>query len=607
MTNERKRINSITEIVNVKKGRWPKLKKKRISRVKCLIPNKDFSNLDLSGIDLSCLDPEFWNGATFYNSNFSNTGIRFYPSEIKGFCRCEFENVDFSWLDPDEFAEINFYKSNLRNTNLDIPLGEKNIEGTKLDVLYADKPEKYWDRYQMDYYTLLFNPFLKVSITHLWYIIVKSVPERYFFTESEIEEIVAKCEELLKLDRYGVITKFYKAVCDASDDTFVRYNFFKGIVKEINLGSITIEEKDLNFLTNLNFESCTFKEMVCKLPFEILTSSGNYCDIFHSMDTVEKIVFADAKYHSWTELKGKRVAQITFKTNLYLELGKQCNCECSFCRNCSFKENGDTSNCYNFEAIKENVKKLFKYVDNIFIGGGEPTLRWETIKEIIELREDYYYRNSRNRVNIIVVTNGSITTKMIDELTELLNSDDSIYVSRHATSEEENLKILNPKKNVGILTLLEMREHPNYIVLSPVCVKGGLDSAEKIMEYISESLKYGIRSVIFSSLQKDASLGETELDYQELYVEPSVFEPVKKALLQQGYKKKPQIYSTGGYVLNIFSKSKSKIVFKEYLSKEEEEIQKTKSYKWTFDLTMTPNGDVYEDWRQEHKVDLSKI
>lgn len=599
---QRKRIKNLTDIFDF--SRTEEISGKVIPI--CCLKNKNFSNLDLSGLDLSSIEPEFWEGAKFHNTDFSNTGIRFNPEniEFQDMEYCEFENVDMSSFDSSCFDGAYIKGCNFRNTRIDIPLNKirGRIIGVKLDKLYANKSEEYWNRIPIDEEFLKLNPFIKISYKKVWEVISSILLSgRIFLPNKKLEELIKRCEDILKFDD-GTITKFYNIVCRNSNNLYQRLRFFQGVIESMVIDSITIEENDSFILRKLLIRECTFKEVICKVSISKLTDlNESYSKFFSDSNKFEKILFDDIDYHTWTQLQSSDVGRITFRTNLYLELGKQCNCRCSFCRNCSFED--DEKKCkYNLKVIKRNLVKLFPYLDTVFIGGGEPSLKMNAIKQLLELRANY---EGLTVPNFVIITNGSIDE---DELYDArFGSDDAIYVSRHAISDEDNKKILNPKLHTNMNDLKVFRYFPVDVVLSPVCVKGGLDTSEKIAEYIYEANKLGLEHIIISSLQKSASLGTTDFEYDDLYVDPIIFEQVKESLRIQKYEEKLPIYSTGGYVLNIFHKGEIKVIFKEYISKEEEEEQRKMAFKRTFDLTMSQNGDVFEDWRKEHKVDLDSL
>lgn len=598
---QRRRIENLTDIFDF--SRTEEISGKVIPI--CFLKNKDFSNLDLSGLDLSSIEPEFWDGAKFHNTDFSNTGIRFNPKGM-GFPYmkdCEFENVDMSSLDPSFFNGVYIEGCNFRNTKIDIPFYKTTLRliGVKLDKLYANKSEEYWNHILIDEEFLKLNPFIKISYKKVWEVISSILLSgRIFLPDKKLEELIKRCEDILKFDN-GTITKFYNIVCRNSNNLYQRLRFFQGIIEDMVIDSITIEDNDYFMLRKLSIRECTFKEVICKVSISKLTELNEYSKFFSDSNKFEKILFDYIDYHTWTQLQSNDVGRITFRTNLYLELGKQCNCRCSFCRNCSFED--DEKKCkYNLKVIKRNLIKLFPYLDTVFIGGGEPSLKMDAIKQLLELRANY---EGLTIPNFVIITNGSIEE---DELyDDRFGGDDAIYVSRHAISDDDNKKILNPKLHTNTGDLKEFKYFPLEVVLSPVCVKGGLDTSEKIAEYIYEANKLGLEHIIISSLQKSASLGTTDFEYDDLYVDPIIFEQVKESLRIQKYEEKLPIYSTGGYVLNIFYKKELKVIFKEYISKEEEEVQRKRAFKRTFDLTMSQNGDVFEDWRKEHKVDLDSL
>ena len=146
------------------------------------------------------------------------------------------------------------------------------------------------------------------------------------------------------------------------------------------------------------------------------------------------------------------------------------------------------------------------------------------------------------------------------------------------------------------------------VTLNPVCVKGGLDTSQKIIEYIAKSFEYGVEHLLISTLQKDASIGNRHIDYEDLYVSPDVFDDVFFMLLSQGFKQKETVCSTGGYILKRFQKSYDCTVsFKIYISKQEFPMYWSDCVKRTFDFTMTPYGDVYQDWCRDTLVNLEEL
>ena len=586
------------------------VKEERIKKIKEQLPkNKDFSNMDLSHFDLSIIEPEFWNGAIFYNTNFSNTGIRFYPQQLYNLqmIDCNFEGTDLSYLSTNDFRFLTIKGCNFRNTNLKVDLTviyQGELYGVVLDSSYSAKTKEYWYNLELDMKTLEMNPFIRVFPIQLLQIIRKTIPNRYtFLSHNDIKMYIQKSEILLENFDDGSIFKLYNMI-KKYGTLLDCLRFFQGYIENIDFFDITFKEIPRNVLDNFEFKGCTFRNVIFENSISELTSMRN-AKIFDNENNLTNVIFNDLSFDSWKDLKSSRIGNgiITFKRNLYLELGTRCNCNCSFCRNSSFitESSSTCRNRYNLDRIKKNLLAIRLYLDNVFIGGGEPTLRINDIKELY-----LYLREYNVRPNLVVVTNGSINNTNLSNLLEYV---DSVYISRHSISDDENIAILNPSKNTKILSLedisnlSEIRE----ITLSPVCVKNGLDSSEKIMEYISTAFKFGVKSVLISTLHRDASYGSFGINYGDLYVSPNIFCEVKQELLLQGYSKKPQICSTGGYLLDIFTSSNYSVAFKEYIDKKDEEKLWFEKCKRTFDFSMSPNGDIFENWRQDKLINLETL
>lgn len=569
----------------------------------CLIKDKDFSYKDLSNLDLSSIPSEFWENATFYYTNFKNTGIKFYPRLLRnGVEGCDFSDNDLSYLNKCYgvlFKSID--KANFRNTNLrnytQRYLADEKCSTFFLDESFInDMSEDYWNR--QSYIKIDFlrkNPSIKLSLWKSLEIIKEEIPSKeMFLTYDEIEENLKKCEKYLdEFDCFKLIKRFYNKICKEAKNSMQRLRFFQGVISDYKFTNVIFDELDFKVL-NTNFfifRKCKFENVIFNLRVEdthkslILNKTNEFCNT----------QFPNIDYSDWRNIVmdyDSLNSRMTIRKNIYVELGKQCNCECKFCRNQSFK-----CNRYNLKRIKKNLKSITRTIDSIVIGGGEPTLRFDDLIQIIDDVGD-----------VSVISNGSMD---LNQLGILLGKCDSIYISRHSIDDEENINILKPKKNTNIMTFKEIESlvssEKNRIIFSPVCVKGGLDSSEKVIRYIVETFKIGIKTIIISSLHEDASLGGREINYEDLYVDPIIFNDVKKSLLYQGFSQKDLIVSTGGYTLNIFYNDRMKVIFKEYVNKETLKQKWIHSYKKTFDFSMLPNGDVYEDWSQEKKIDIEEL
>lgn len=573
---------------------------------------KDFSNMDLSHLDLSQFDPSFWIGAFFWNTNLSNTGIRFNPESLSSntIKKCNFENVDLSYIDEDAWCWFDITDANLRNTGvkMDISYCHANISyrdfdytdsptmgAVLLDEHYKEKPAEYWDRCAIGFATLRANRFIHISSYKLFKLIQKSLEGKCsFLMPNQLEKLVKQCEGFLKEFDDGEISRLYEIVCK-NFSPLDKLKFFQGNVEEKFYQTLTLNGFSAKLLELINFSNCSFEKLEINNPLKALLDSQISIYNEDNKNTFQTIEFPDLNLDSWKFLNPYRniLGFVSFKRFLYLELGMKCNCNCKFCRNKSFDGKCEARN---LERILFNLREIAQYVDTIFIGGGEPTLYFD---DIIRISESFK--------NLIIVTNGTMERETLDKLKE---NNLTIYISRHSISDEENRSILNPSNSTNILSIRDIKEFtPNMnIAFSPVCVKGGLDSSQKVMEYIAMSFECGVKEILISTLHENASLGKKGLDYEDLYVDSNIFNDVFSMLLAQGFERKRTICSTGGYILKRFVKDYSYTVsFKIYISKEEFPHYWKNCVKRTFDFTMTPNGDIYQDWCKNELVNLEKL
>lgn len=560
----------------------------------------DFSNMDLSHLDLSKFDPEFWEGAIFYNTNLSNTGIRFIPRKLyrSTIEKCNFENVDLSYIEEHEWRYFSITDANLRNTGVKIDISRcdngESIGSVLLDESYGNKPAEYWDDCIIDFSTLIANPFIHISSYKLFSLIQKSVKKYAFLMPSKITKIVKECEQLLKDFDDGTITRLYELVCK-NFNYLDKLKFFQGTVESKVYKNISFNDFPIKLLKMIDFSNCTFEKLELNNKLEKLF--GSYLNLFfdsRSNNSFQTIELSDLTLDSWKNLKSSynKLGIISFKRFLYLELGMKCNCNCKFCRNKSF--NGKCEK-RDLNRILSNLELMQSYIDTIFIGGGEPTLY---LDDIIKIRENFR--------NLIIVTNGAIDSNTLARIRE---TDISLYISRHDISDTVNCSILDAKRPSDVLSMQKIREiaKEKLIDFTPVCVKGGLDSSQKIIEYIAMSFEYGIKKILISTLHENASLGVKGIDYEDLYVSPNIFDDVFSMLLAQGFERKRTICSTGGYILKRFVKNHHAVSFKIYISKEQFPEYWKNCVKRTFDFTMTPSGDVYQDWCKDELINIEEL
>ncbi len=373
-------------------------------------------------------------------------------------------------------------------------------------------------------------------------------------------------------------------------------HFSGGIVYSKNFEEIDFSTIPFEMIDHFQFYNCSFKKIT--MPEFSLDSLSRGNNINFELYDLEKDKFTPVSHiiipkltgSSWQDFTSKRFGHTCFtkQTNLYLELRRICNAHCFFCRNQYLEP------CiYDLKAILESLKKLLPFLDNIVIGGGEPTLLMKDLSTLFQSL-------GLARRKLFISTNGSCEYFDLRMLAREFN----INISRHALEDSDNEHIFGVKTIVteDIKELIN-KSYGTTFTLVATCFKGGLDSVESLERYIELSDYVGAH-VLFQTLHEDLKDGEFSAQ-----IDSAIFDEVMAHLKEQGYEVgEVPIYSTGDYKLVIVkSKNEEKTIsFKKYISKSELEREWFQASKRTFDLSMAPNGDVYENWHQTSNLVLSR-
>ena len=583
---ERKKVGSIDEVWDGEK----------------LLIN-DFSNLDLEGIDLSVVPSECWVDCIFHNTSFKNTGIRFFPyylnvevqsTMISSFglelrcrviCDCDFSDNDLSYLNRADFSSFhNFRNCNFSNTKLPFFIyGENNI----LDES-CTKYEYNPYRPKLDLKTIFNNRQLNDSL--FWAIFANRGGKRSL-TKKEMEQFVLESTKLFELEYGDELKRFYEWL---DLDLKQKSLFFCGTIKGVDFNGRNISGFPIEILDCFEFCDCNFNGASLDNSYgDLLKLRGS---VFKEDNNYSNFLLPSITYESWREnyddYKNDRtrktrisLSPLSFRTNLYLELGRGCNARCKFCRNQFF------SDCdYDLKKIISKTKEVLPYLDSVVVGGGEPTLRIKDLRKLgLILPSD---------LDKYIFTNGTCAN-LYDKLGSLGYK---YNISRHAVSDLENSKIFRLSEN-DIMNSFELANFidnvgEKNITLCATCFKGGLDDITKIIEYIDFCKSLGCKHIMLSDLHDDSSLG-TNYKANNISISKDLFPNAMSYFVCEGYKRSIPIYATGGYISTVLKHSDgTSIAFKQYISIKELESQWPTAIKRTFDLSMDPNGDLYSNWHQ---------
>lgn len=593
----------------------------------------DLLYFDISDIDLSDVDPSVWENAVFFNTNFKNTGIKFYPTKLRedfpffherSLVCCNFENCDLSYLTDEDFKFVNFTGANFRNTNLQVDFRNNKVfslspnpwlfrerqesaqcvnlkDGTLLSSWYENKPIDYFDYAELDINFLENHPQIKISSGKLFEVIADYFSHKFSskdkVSEEEFKKYYQQFLNFLQYDYEGKLKRFYEDMKPYLTCQEQYLKFFKGVIWNVYFDELDLTYLNKKMLTSILFKECDFNKLKINVSYKELnkeTARKMYTCFMKSSPINELII--PTTIHDWQNAGRKRLhsSKITMQTNLYLEFERACNMCCEFCRNEDFIEDCP----FDFLKIMKTLKSIYNHLNNIIIGGGEPTLHLEELKELSKIVGNL---QSKRKPNLYIITNCSSNPDTYSSLNHLFHY--HFYFSRHAVEDSENRIIFKDRNNQIMTTDDLMHLSDKSHVMCCTCFKGGVDNVSKIIEYVRYVKYIGYKNVLFQNLHL-----EDEHNIPINISEKVMIEAIEK-LREQGFLVKQPIFSNSNYVLYLLRKDDFRISFKIYKKRNIILDAWNKSPKRSFDLSMDPSGDIHETWKEscDKKILQKKI
>lgn len=291
---------------------------------------------------------------------------------------------------------------------------------------------------------------------------------------------------------------------------------------------------------------------------------------------------------------------LKIRNNMYVTTTERCPNHCAFCRN----DNMEFGKKKIFRDFRDNYYKVAPSIHSVTFGGGEPLLRPDILDEVV-------FDAESRPMKRFVVTSGPRNSFLQNQ--EILDGLDGIYLSRQKADDNENQKAFGGKTRLVELADLGRFDLDRRKITACVTAHkdGGVASAEEMLDFIRQMQGVGINNVMFNNLQREVSGAAY---YDKNNVPDEAFEAVKKVFSAETYKghsvweqKTPVVFS-GGYTISTLKNDWGSIAFKLYhKSKEETARAWAEANRRTYDFSMSPNGDLFQGFTNEKKVDLERI
>ena len=180
---------------------------------------------------------------------------------------------------------------------------------------------------------------------------------------------------------------------------------------------------------------------------------------------------------------------------LYVDLTDVCNGHCPFCINPGRKSG---TSPFDLGAFRKTLMRIRDHVYGISLTGGEPMLTPQLVDDAAGVVREIFDGDEE----IDLVTNGVGFGSILD--LRHLATFGSIHLSRHRLTDEENDRLFG----FHTVTWEELRKtvallrDPGAVVLNCILMKGGIETAEQVGEYLKRAAAAGVQNVSFIGMSK---------------------------------------------------------------------------------------------------------
>jgi len=179
--------------------------------------------------------------------------------------------------------------------------------------------------------------------------------------------------------------------------------------------------------------------------------------------------------------------------SLYINVTNRCNADCVFCD----RKGEATISGYNLKMTKSQeppaetyIKEIGdpkKYSEIVFCGYGEPTIRWEVVKDVAK-----YVKDNGGKTRINTDGHGNFINKK-DITPEMKGLIDTVSISLNSTDPEQYAKLMrvDPKLHKEMIDFAKKAKQYTNVVMSIV----GLNSVdtEKAKDFVTNEIGVAFR------------------------------------------------------------------------------------------------------------------
>jgi TatD DNase family protein len=173
------------------------------------------------------------------------------------------------------------------------------------------------------------------------------------------------------------------------------------------------------------------------------------------------------------------------KNSLYINVTNRCNADCVFCK----RKDDATVKGYNLKMLKSQEPPAEFYIKEIgdpaiydeivFCGFGEPTIRWDVVKEIAQ-----YVKSKGGKTRIDTDGHGNVINKR-DITTEFKNLIDTVSISLNSVDKEQYARLMrvDPQLHQEMIEFAKKAKRYSRVIMTVVDYNSvNVEQARKFVE-----------------------------------------------------------------------------------------------------------------------------